>query len=302
MVIIVHHHLRQQLAIPKLLNNDRFLTSIPPSHHDINTQINQTQQPQNPKETIKPTIIQILRNPTTTLISTTRQLTHHLNQHWAQIIPERRRRQRKRRAQASHGVRSLLVEELQLSNEREDLGAPNYEVLRNLPEHRHGHVLELVVMAVSDHLQPEELESRSGDHSEDGDCETDADALELGEAWLVASYFSGQRDYETVVERDPKDDAEGVEEGERSRGNLEGGGDVEVHGVCLEDEEGSHLAVDGGEYYSGGPYRKQSDYGFELFYLGYCAEVPWIYCPFDLVSLGFHCRSVEEADEKEDNI
>lgn len=45
--------------------------------------------------------------------------------------------------------------------------------------------------------------------------------------------FPGKWDYDTVVDWDPEDDTNGVEEGERGRGYLEGLSHVKVHCVSL---------------------------------------------------------------------
>ena len=58
------------------------------------------------------------------------------------------------------------------------------------------------------------LQDAGGEHGEDGYEEAGAHALELGDAVAVAGEFSGGRDDDSVVDGDPEDDADGVEDGE----------------------------------------------------------------------------------------
>lgn len=119
-------------------------------------------------------------------------------------------------------------------------------------------MLEIIVVMFSHFSQPQKLQCPCNQHREDGDCKAYGDSLKLREAVVVACELSRERDDQTVVDGDPDYDAEGVEEGERGGGDFEGGANVEVHCVALEDKQGSHLAVHGGEDYTGGPYRKES--------------------------------------------
>ncbi|GFY83741.1 peptide transporter 1 [Actinidia rufa] len=61
----------------------------------------------------------------------------------------------------------------------------------------------------------------------------DGHSLELRESVLVAGEFSGKRHDDSVVDPDPEDNADGVEEGETGRGDLEIGAHVEVRCVAL---------------------------------------------------------------------
>ena len=139
-------------------------------------------------------------------------------------------------AQAPHGIGGLLIEEFQLSNEGENFCATYDEVLWDLPKYWHGDVLELVVVVFPHHAQSQELQSTGNQHGKDGDDQANCYPLKLGETAFVACEFPGKRYDQTVIDGDPEDHADGVEEWERGWRNLEGAGNAKVHSVALEDK------------------------------------------------------------------
>lgn len=269
---------------------------IHPGHPKKHTQVHHTQHSQKPEEIMQLPIVQIIRQPPRPSISSTR-LRDNSHKQGTQVLAKRHRQKRESRADAPHSIRSLLVEELQLPNEGEHLSTPDDEVLRDLPEYGNGdHLLLLEQVMSLNNVQSDELQDAGGENGEDGYEEADAHSLKLGEAVFVGGEFAGEGDDEAVVEGDPEDDAEGVEDGEGGRGDLEGGvgGDVDVHGFALEDVVVAHLAVDGGEDDAGGPHRKESENGLQLFHLGHGAESPWIHGALCAVCFFFYCCFVEE--------
>ena len=187
------------------------------------------------------------------------------HQHGAQIAPQRNRGERQRAHQAAHGVRRLVVEKLQLADEGEYFGRADEEVLRHLPEDAHpvhgdrGVVwVPEQIVALGD-LETLNLHDGRHHHGHDGYHEADAHALELREASDMAGPPAHEGHQQAVVDRDAHDDAEGVEDGERRRRDLEVLTHVDVHEPALLHEHGGHLNVDGAEHDPARPDRQQPD-------------------------------------------
>lgn len=74
-----------------------------------------------------------------------------------------------------------------------------------------------------------------GDHGEGGGEEAEADAVERGDAGVVAGEFPGEGDEDGVVERDDEDEHHVWDGLQGSRWDFEGFGEVCVHGGSLLD-------------------------------------------------------------------
>ena len=208
----------------------------------------------------------------------------------AEVVAEGDGGERERGAHAAHGVRRLVVEELELPDEGENLGGPDNEVLRHLPEDGQRHLLQVVVVVPANHTQAHALQRPGSNHGEDGDDEADAHARELREPSLVAGDPASRRDDDAVVEGDPHDDTEHVEDGERRRRNLEMRAHAGVQRVALQDEHGAHLAVHRGEDDAAGPYREQPHHRLQLLHLRHRALPP------GTTFAGVHSSSVQEPE------
>ncbi|KAL8140640.1 hypothetical protein V2J09_006661 [Rumex salicifolius] len=146
-------------------------------------------------------------------------------------------------AQTPHGVGRLIVEELQLSYEGEHLSTAYQKVLRHLPKDRQRDSLKVIIVMLSHHIEPYNLQNCSCDHGEDGDEESNAHSLELCEPSLDFGELPNPWDDQKIVNRGPEDDADRVEYRERCRWDLEIRAHVLIERVSLEDEHRTHLAV-----------------------------------------------------------
>jgi len=243
------------------------------------------------------TPVQVIRNPTQVPIPGG-DVGDHRHEQRAEVVAEGVGGQRQRGAHAPHGIWRLVIVELQLPDEGEDLGRPYDEVLRHLPEYRHGHKVFRVIQVVSRHdAEPDDLDNASCQHREDGDDEADPHSSQLGESPLVASELACQRDDDTVIDRNQHDDTDGVDEREGGGGHFESS-HMRLHLLPLEDEHGVHLAVDGGEDHAAGPYREEMHDALQFLDLSHRAERPWTLLALDLVMLSLNCSLVQEPEQE----
>jgi hypothetical protein len=112
----------------------RPLVSVPLGHKKIEPQVHRTQHGQKPEKIVKIAIIQVFRYPSRPAMPCA-EARDDINEQRAQIASQRGRCERQSRAQAPHGIRRLLVKELQLPYERENFGASDDEILRDLPKY-----------------------------------------------------------------------------------------------------------------------------------------------------------------------
>ncbi|URE12723.1 hypothetical protein MUK42_23890 [Musa troglodytarum] len=187
--------------------------SVPFRHQKIHAKVHKAEDGQEPEEVVEVAAVEVVRNPSR-LPVLRGDACDDGNKQAAQVVAERRRGEREGGAHAPHRVRRLVVEELQLSDEGEDLGCPHDDVLRHLPEHGHGNIA-IGPLVPRHHPEPRDLEKASRRHGEDGDHQADAHARQVGEAPLPTRKPSGHRNDDAVVDGNPDDDADGVEDGER---------------------------------------------------------------------------------------
>jgi hypothetical protein len=198
----------------------------------------------------------------------------------ADVVPQREGRDGEARADAPHDIGRLVVEELDLANEREHLGRAHHHVLRHLLEDGERQVaggarVGVVVHAVArDDAAPRHLHRPRGEHGDGEHEEAGAHARQLREAAAVARGTARQRDHEAVVERHPQHDAEGVEDGERGGRHAESASHVRVQRVALQDEGGGHLRVRRREDDVARPHRQQPQHALELLHLLHRAQAP----------------------------
>lgn len=232
---------------------------IPPRPKQIVEEVDEAQSCKHPIEQIQPILIQIV------IAQPPRRPVHDRHEHRADEEPERVGAVGDGRERSMHPSQRLLVEELDQPHRREHLRHPEYQELGRDPEdwqRSYGSG------------PPLPLHQRGGDHGEGGGEEAGPDAAEGADAGGVARESTGEGDEEGVVEGDDEDEHEvrdGLEGGGR---DVEGFGEVSVHGGALLDWEGLELGEDGVEDYGACEYWHDWDQYFHLLHLFHCAEGP----------------------------
>lgn len=89
----------------------RPLIRVPLGHEEKSYQVQNTEDGQEEEEVMEVTTIQIVRYPSRLPTSST-HICNYGHKQWAQVISKGHSGERESRAEAPHGVRSLLIEEL----------------------------------------------------------------------------------------------------------------------------------------------------------------------------------------------
>lgn len=118
------------------------------------------------------------------------------------------------------------------------------------------------------------LDEARNECGEDRDGQADAHPLEDGDAPVEAREAAGRGDEKAVVEGDGDEHGCVGEDGHGAGGDLEGMGQVSVHGAGLLLGEGVLLGRSGDEEDSCGPYWAHPYDGFQLFDAVDGAELP----------------------------
>ena len=146
-------------------------------------------------------------------------------------------------ADALHGIRGLVVEELNLPYDDEHLGNSEHHVLWEQPEgaHGHGHCWLIFEAMFFDNFQAFIFNHCCDDHGQGGEDEACPNSLEHGDASFVSSDSTHEGDKALVVDRNAQDCSQGVEDAERTGWNLEVGSHGQVHAQALAKEERGEL-------------------------------------------------------------
>lgn len=110
-------------------------------HPEKNSKIEDAHRSQKPEEIVKLAVVEIIGQPPRAAVPGG-GFGNDSDKKRADILSECHREQRQSRAHASHGVWSLLVEELQLPYEREHFCTPYYEVLRHLVRKQNNYIFK----------------------------------------------------------------------------------------------------------------------------------------------------------------
>lgn len=200
------------------------------------TQIEHLQHGDDPVKVFQLPPVEVIRQPVGRPV-------HQGDQQGVQVAAGGYGRPEQGRRRTAHALRRLVVEELKVADGHEGLGDPMQAVLGYEPEHRNGDGVVRVVEQAGGRrrLLAPLLNEAPGEGGGDGDSESDGHAVEEGDAAVEAGEAAGEGDEEAVVGPDGGEHGDQGEDGHGARGDLEGGGEVPVHGAALLQLEGALL-------------------------------------------------------------
>lgn len=218
---------------------------------------------------------------------------------------EEAERERGEEEAGAHGLHALGRpgdEEVQLPRVDERLAGAHQQELRRQHEHANGQ-RRLVVLPRRGGGDGEALllaDGRSG-HADDGEDQTRADLLQVGEPLPAGHEAPAERDEDAVVDGEGEHDGADEEDGERCGRDLEAA-HAPVHGGRLLHGEGDHLRVDGPEQDRRRPHWHQPRHHLHLLHAGHGAELPRVghrqpVAPHLVVLVAGHHRRPVQARE-----
>lgn len=250
----------QESSLEPCLLTDNLLDRITPCKRGVHDIVDHTDPRPQPEVVVQVAVVEVRGEPA--LAAPGRGHGRHQPDHQrVHVVRQRHGQELERRAQAAHRRGRLRVEELQLRDATEDVGAGQDHELRQLPP-------DAQVVAGLDAAQPPRLHQRGGRQGRDRQQPPHAHPLQQRQPHRVPRVPPGDRDHDAVLERHP-------DEHEDHLGGVHGGGghgegpDLSVHRVPLLNEGGSSLAHRSRVEDAGEPYWKHPDQNLHFLHLGY---------------------------------